>query len=301
MTPALLLLLAALVALVAVALSEDDVSYASDMHARPRKPVWVQVVVARYAEDVSWLEKLPFRDILVIDKYDKQQKRRGDPPPYAKVVKLENVGRCDHSYNHHIITHYDRLADVTLFVPGSCAAFKSKWSKLEWVVKHVCRTGSSAFAIDERYSRPVHEEQATFQIDNYMATGSANAAANPEVALQKSEHRPFGKFFKHHFPEHPGVHELTYQGIFAVAREHIRQTPRATYARLCSELDSHSNPEAGHYVERCWMALFHPVPRSCMSLPDRDWGETGFMRRWVSVSVVLIVLLLARQKISVRM
>ena len=37
----------------------------------------------------------------------------------GNVVKLDNVGREGHSYLYHIVTHYDNLTDIIIFLPGS--------------------------------------------------------------------------------------------------------------------------------------------------------------------------------------
>lgn len=299
------------------------------------RTTWVQVVVARYAEDVSWLANLPFQDIVVYDKFDKaaaeeaeaeaeadadpetdpeepepeteaeavvdsdgpvvlfapprpkkrrstQPRRRrqrqpsaltddhGNPPPSARVERLPNVGRCDHTYLHHIVHGWDRLADVTIFVPGSCATSRSKWNKLQWIVSQVGRTGDSAFPVDLQTDDPVYMQLGDFMLNSYQASAPSNAAVNPETSLQLCKHRPFGIFYYAAFPELPPVHEVVYQGVFAVSRRHIQQHGRERYERLLAYLDTHSNPEAGHYMERSWLAAFYPVPRDCMSLPVNE-------------------------------
>jgi hypothetical protein len=255
----------------------------------------VQVVVSRYAEDVSWLDRLPYRDLIVYDKFDQCDKgtgkmleecHHGNPPTYATVVKLPNVGRCDHTYLHHIVENWDDLADVTLFVPGSCPAFKDKWRKLQWVVDRVCDQEGSAFPVTGPYLRPIHHHLAHFQIDKYEATDLKNSSFNPENSLQPSAHRPFGTFFNEYFPEHPGVHHVIFQGIFAVTREDIRHTSRETYARLADALASHSNPEAGHFMERCWLACFTPFSKERLSSANRDWGEEAFSILWAVIALV---------------
>ena len=335
-----------------------DVAGSDGLPAREARwrTTWVQVVVARYAEDVSWLANLPFQDILVYDKFDgaavakwaeqaaaredeeddetdeaaadgpggvmaggastaagyvaedgectglapqdiersevlfappQKKKRRsgrrrsskrkpppvddhGNPPGSARVVRLPNVGRCDHTYLHHIVDAWDRLADVTIFVPGSCATSRSKWNKLQWIVGHVGRTGDSAFPVDLVTDDPVYMALNDFMLNSYVASAPSNAAINPESSLQLCRHRPYGIWYYAAFPELPPVHEVVYQGVFAVSRAHIRQHGRERYQRLLAYLDSHSNPEAGHYMERAWLAAFHPVPRECMSLPTDE-------------------------------
>ena len=50
-----------------------------------------------------------------------------------------------------------------------------------------------------------------------------------------------------------------YSGIFAVSRKHIRQRSSQSYRMLVEYINKHSNPEAGHYFERAWLAIFSPV------------------------------------------
>lgn len=74
-----------------------------------------ELVVARYHEDVAWLDDVP--GDFHVSLYDKSDE------PYAvgrqcRRVRLPNVGRESHSYAHHIVAHYDDLADVTYFAQG---------------------------------------------------------------------------------------------------------------------------------------------------------------------------------------
>lgn len=226
----------------------------------------VQLVVARYAEDLSWLARLPYPDILVYDKNDRGDTTHGNPPPWAKVVRLPNVGRCDHTYLHHIVRNWDRLADVTVFLPGSCLTSSSKRDKLSWVLDRVARAPDSAFPTNSwPWQWPIYNRLRSFKLDSYKATDGANAAINPESRLLPSVHRPFRAFYEAHFPELPPEDRVVYQGVFAVSRKHIRQHPRTRYQRLLATVDGHSNPEAGHFMERAWVAAFYPIPERCTS------------------------------------
>lgn len=63
-----------------------------------------ELVVARYRENVDWLQNLRDWRIRVYDKDD-----TGAPHP------LPNVGREAHTYAYHVATRYDDLAEVTVF------------------------------------------------------------------------------------------------------------------------------------------------------------------------------------------
>lgn len=70
----------------------------------------LELVVARHREDLRWLRRVPadFR----VTVYDKG----GD---LEDAIPLENVGYEAHTYLHHIVTRYDSLAAVTVFVQGT--------------------------------------------------------------------------------------------------------------------------------------------------------------------------------------
>lgn len=292
------LLVFAFVTAVLLTATDKDPDFSTDLCAY-RTGVRVQVVVSRYAEDLSWLRLLPYKDVVVYDKNDTARPSSGNPPPYAKVVHLPNVGRCDHTYLHHILRNWDQLADVTLFVPASCPSSPWKWNKLSWVVAHVSRTGDSAFPVDKVTRRPVHEALASFKMDDYMASARANASVNPEQRLLPCEHRPFREFYRHAFPDLPPVHELCYKGVFAVSRAHIRQTPKKTYARLVGYLDHHSNPEAGHFMERAWLAAFHPIPDECLLTSNWEYAQDDlWIVQWSAAALLALLALALLQKFS---
>lgn len=62
----------------------------------------MEVVVARYKEDIEWTRKIPYK-VTVYTKNDRL---------------LPNIGREPHTYLYHIITRWDSLADYTAFVQG---------------------------------------------------------------------------------------------------------------------------------------------------------------------------------------
>jgi hypothetical protein len=47
-------------------------------------------------------------------------------------------------------------------------------------------------------------------------------------------------------------------GVFSVDKRDIIQHNLDRYERLMSTVSLHSNPEAGHYIERSWGVIFYP-------------------------------------------
>jgi hypothetical protein len=97
-----------------------------------------------------------------------------------------------------------------------------------------------------------------FHLDNWKTSNELNNIKNPESTLYLSKIRPFGKWFEKHFPK-ININHISYYGIMAISKEDIQQHPKIYYANLIKQLETSSNPEAGHYFERAWEAVFYPM------------------------------------------
>jgi hypothetical protein len=78
----------------------------------------VRVIVSRYNEDLNWLNEYPFTEFEYIV-YNKGINDDFCKNNVIQVVNLPNIGREGHSYLWHIIAHYDHLANILVFFPGS--------------------------------------------------------------------------------------------------------------------------------------------------------------------------------------
>lgn len=68
----------------------------------------MELVVSRYQESTTWLSAYKSLTVTIYDK-------SGEPGPNS----LPNQGREAHTWLHHIVTRYDTLADLTIFLQGS--------------------------------------------------------------------------------------------------------------------------------------------------------------------------------------
>ena len=209
----------------------------------------VDLIISRFEERLDWLDSIDlsrFRKVFVYNKG-----KSGIAYKSARVIGLPNVGRCDHTYLHHIITNYNNLATLNVFLPASCD-LKNKMKRCEKVIQDAIEHHRSSFAEtppDADHRNELHD----FRIDEWRSTHSRNSA-NDEKMLQCPE-RPFGKWYAKNFGDKP-IRSLAWCGVFSASDKEIRNQTKGFYSKLTKYLDHHSNPEAGHYVERAWGAMF---------------------------------------------
>lgn len=222
-------------------------------------PFTCDLVIARYKEPLTWMklyENYNFREIIVYNKgpNDRACNLKGKR---CKNLDLTNEGRCDHTYLYHIIHNYDTLADVTIFTKGSSDMHRER-KKLAFTVKKVFETKDTVFSVSQ-HNTPLHVDAAKFTMSVYRASHPANQT---DISMKLADIRPFGKWYEAHFPN-ISITSAVYSGVFAVSKKHIHQHTKEYYMKLIKELEGHPNPEVGHYFERAWLAIFHPIPYGC--------------------------------------
>lgn len=83
----------------------------------------MKLVVARYNENLAWLDALEFPAI-VYNKGENIQTYRKD----IEIVKLPNVGREQYTFYYHIYHNYDNLDDYNVFLQGD--PFPHVWGEV---------------------------------------------------------------------------------------------------------------------------------------------------------------------------
>ena len=214
----------------------------------------IDIIIARYNEDLEWTLDYPFNQYQYIV-YNKGDNEDFVKTNVKKIIKLPNVGKCDHTYLYHIIDSYDNLANITVFFPGS-VDMKYKRKIAIKLLKEMEKKNKAIFiSLNEYDIKNLHYD---FKLDNYKTTYKKNIAKNSESILKKSNIRPYGPWFEKMFGNIK-INCLVYYGIFSIDKKDIIQHPKKRYQKLIEEVDHHSNPEAGHYFERSWCAVFHPL------------------------------------------
>jgi hypothetical protein len=297
----------------------------------------IDVVIARYEEPLEFLHAPPFSDWLAAEAgagggvryilYNKgtpltdEERATYLPPEQGHIYReLPNVGKCDHTYLHHIIRQmpddqrsvgsrndagtdgrigeanedigsyasehmddghghghghgHDSLAQLTLFVPASCMNVDYKRAKTMQTIHTMRMTGNTTFY--GFYNPGGLAAIGHFQLQHWTTSDATNFVGNGgESLLQPAPIRPFGAWYRAVFSdmeeEENDVHFICYNGIFAAHREDIMKRPVSFYRKLLEQVEGHSNPEVGHYIERSWVSIFGVGPGSIGKLHLFVW------------------------------
>lgn len=231
------------------------VSYIVSIEPMENRFMDIEIVVSRYNENLEWLKEEPFNKYPVIC-YNKGPNSDFYKPAKMRIVNVENVGRCDHTYLYHIVKNYDKLAKHTMFLPGSCNMPNKNYKARRWI-SEIEKSDNGVF-IGLKEEKGIKSSLYDFKLDEWAASDDKNRSLNPENKLALSETRPFGKWYEKHFGNSI-VPYYTLGGVMGIEKSSIIQHPKSYYEKLLLELDKHSNPEVGHYYERAWAAIFHPM------------------------------------------
>jgi len=216
----------------------------------------VEIIVSRFNEDLNWTMEYPFNQF----EYTVYNKGINDDfikTNVTKIIKLNNVGKCDHTYLYHIIKNYNDLSNIVVFFPGSLDMYYKKEKAIKLLNLIIKNNFSKAYFIGD-YQKNLFNTFKDFKLDEWKTTNEKNVTINSESSLQKCRLRPYGVWYRYFFGKKQ-AHWLSMWGIFSVDKRDILQHKKSRYELLIQTVNKHSNPEAGHYIERSWGAIFYPL------------------------------------------
>jgi hypothetical protein len=202
----------------------------------------VEIVVARYNEDVSWLKEIDHPVVL----YNKNEEPIIDIPAHVHFINdVPNVGREAYVYLKYIVDHYDALSDITVFLQAGIhehqAGFPTPSEFIECLIEEAVSSGLST-----RTTIDCIDTHGDFTIDFWY------------TSIDPSLVRPLDAWFEHFTDTELPTNPLRWipAAMFAVRQDHIRKRPRSFYTRLLHTVDHHVNPEAVYFLERSWYQIF---------------------------------------------
>jgi hypothetical protein len=216
--------------------------------------VLIEIIISRFNEDLKWTTEGIFNDYKYTV-YNKGDNDNFEKTNVNKIINIKNVGRCDHTYLYHIVTNYHNLTDIIVFFPGSLNLEYKKERAVEILTR--IKYNKIAIFLGE-HSANIKNKFNDFSLDNWQSTNTQNLDKNKETSLQLSKIRPFGNWFKYYFGNKI-VNSFCYWGVFSIDKRDIIQHPISRYIILINQVNTSSNPEVGHYLERSLCAVFNPM------------------------------------------
>lgn len=216
----------------------------------------VELIVARYNEDLKWTLEHPFNMFKYIV-YNKGINEDFEKTHVIQVINLPNVGREGHTYLHHIIEHYDNLSNILVCFPGS-VDLPHKKAKAARILNNIIKSDYKKAYFLGIQVQSILKHFTEFKLNDYTVSHSQNLTINNENKLELCKYRPYGKWYKYFFGNSRAKWH-TFCGTFSVDKRDIIKHPKNRYNILLQTLTTSSNPEAGHYIERSWGAIFGPL------------------------------------------
>jgi hypothetical protein len=214
------------------------------------------IIISRYNEDLEWINEYPFNQFQYIV-YNKGVNENFCKNNVKQIINLPNVGRESHTYLYHIVNNYDNLSDILIFFPGSLNLNYKKEKAIKILNNIILNNYKKAIFIGH-HQNDIFETFKDFKLDNWKCSNLKNFELNPESELQLSRLRPYGKWYRYFF-KNIKARWNTYCGTFSIDKRDIIQHPKTRYEILLNTVSNSSNPEANHYIERSWGAIFYPM------------------------------------------
>jgi hypothetical protein len=218
-------------------------------HSEFTKPAHkYELVVARYDEALDWVRKEPFDSMqksIYLKDNDLQRTIEiyEDLPASTRFQVLNNTGNEGHTFLTHIVSHWDHLAEHTIFSQGSPLPQGENMSRIVQGIMNCLSQDSSAPCTE--YYNGYRAFSGVFPPQNY-------------ITLQK----PFEQFtqpinflqlFRGRFPS---VAVYSSGAYCMVSRDRIRRHSHNLYRELLGVLSGKYHEPGGYAMEKLWTYLF---------------------------------------------
>lgn len=238
----------------------------------------IKMVVARYNEDLKWLDLLPKQlKIEVFNKgTDVLESEKLKHPNVIVHNGCNNTGRESETYLRYILKEYDNLNDVTIFAQGNTIEHAPNFVLLTY--KLVNEGLESNFLPMSMYwkKNELPPPKVTDDDNNLFFVETASRYTLAPVKhwddgiretyfayLSEHEEIDRGDDVIHHFCKLIGLpdndygsdyFQFVYSGIFATKKESIRKFDRNFYFNCYSYINKYE--VYGYFFERIWMKMF---------------------------------------------
>lgn len=222
----------------------------------------VNIVVAHYTEDLSWLPSITLPPVYTYDLNIYSKLKQNDIEPVYNqlksqcknarcvfVKKLQNIGREGHTYLQHIVSNYETICEnpnnITVFLQGKLSDHLHAYGKstekqlILDIVEEANKSGrSSSYA------------HAWNVGGNSAHSGFRTLTSS---TLYNGTYKDWFEFYID--PKFPEAVRWWIAALFAVRNDYIACRPKSYYQHILSCLDGIC-PETVYFLERSWWHIF---------------------------------------------
>ena len=221
----------------------------------------IDYIITRFKEYIDWIKFIPVNvnKIYIYNKGPDDNLFKNYTPTEEinnklVVIKMDNIGRIDHTVVYHILNHWGSLPDILVNLPGTVLMSEKKgkyFSAINRSLKNLDTYYKGFFA--PRFKKV--SSNFNYTISNYEPEGICNRNGNPFI---KSEYRDFLEWKKALIDDNQVKH-VALRGMFAISKENITFIDKKIYQNLLTSLSVGDNIENGHFAERIWGHLFTQI------------------------------------------
>jgi hypothetical protein len=239
----------------------------------------ITLVISHCERPLHWLsnftEGFHVNHILIISKCGKPVM---GAPENSTIVRMPNLGRCDHTYAHYMAARMkytppslDDDSKVVVFLTddqrdrsGSVHNGFQFSRSLPDMLRIASKTNFACGMEQKRWKKggsvsPYHE---TSHLLNYELERYHGISKNKNNKSFKSRYSNFGQWLEDLGAKLPDdLVQVCYGGSFAVAATQIQKQNLTVWSAIEQSLARGDNIEEGHYAERSWAGLLSdPLP-----------------------------------------
>ena len=230
----------------------------------------IVIVVSHCLHDLYWLENLTRgthisqlfvfskcgADVLGLPFWDS-----------IRIIRLQNVGRCDHSYAHFIAnlgssTDYDTVFFLKDDRTDESIHCDGQWRSVTSMLKTAARKGF-ACGMRPSHSKEISADLSAYHVSTILKSFSMFSYSNRAVLYSNLSQSRFESPFHNlgewlHFiggalPE--PLSEVCYGGTFAARKSSITSQNIRIWKNIEKSLSRGNSIQEGHYAERIWAGL----------------------------------------------
>jgi hypothetical protein len=230
----------------------------------------INLIIARYNENLDWIEYIPKNLNITVIIYNK-----GLDDILYPSIKLQNIGRESHTYLYYIIENYDNLADINIFIQGD--PFKHNPNFIYDLYKINTYEDIQPLSYGYSYNTPPPEitylfyekNKSNFYIDyldnNFRPNNIYYYNYFSEVTINDIKNKLNEKDLLKYYIKKLDIKNIksnyllptSYAALFSVKKYIIKKRKIIFYKNILNILLKTKNFDMGYILERMWLMIFY--------------------------------------------